>query len=102
MLFFFFFTIVFLFLPFSFYRRPVLPDILVQVICWVLGEYAYLKGADAIAEVCDPVMLSTGAEGTHEQARSRYPEKGSYPQALEWSGTRQNIEMNGKVVPVGV
>ena len=47
----------------------------------------------------DPVMLSTGAEGTHEQARSRYPEKGSYPQALEWSGTRQNIEMNGKVVP---
>ena len=36
-------------------RRPVLPDILVRVICWVLGEYAYLKGADAISEVCDQI-----------------------------------------------
>ena len=62
-IFFFFFTIVFLFLPFSFYRRPVLPDILVQVICWVLGEYAYLKGADAIAEVCD--QICEVAERTH-------------------------------------
>ena len=36
-------------------RRPSLPDILVQVICWVLGEYSYLMGAEVIAEVCDQI-----------------------------------------------
>jgi hypothetical protein len=23
--------------------------------CWILGEYAYLMGADVIAEVCDQI-----------------------------------------------
>lgn len=68
-----------------------------------------------------PVMISTGSEGNHEKHRSRYPQKGkglgggggtatatetetetetsSYPQALEWSGSKQHVEMSSRLVP---
>ena len=50
-----------------------------------------------------PVMMGTGVEGTPAKQRRRYPQqqKGeeTYPQALEWSGSRQNVEMSSRLVP---
>ena len=55
---------------YSMLDRPILPDILVCVICWVLGEYGYLIGGGVAREPeTDPRLPASAREETHSVVR---------------------------------
>jgi AP-4 complex subunit epsilon-1 len=50
--------------------KPALPDILLQVMFWVLGEYGYLSGSMSLAMITDKVCSLAQRAGVETSTRS--------------------------------
>ena len=49
--------------------KPMLPDILMQVVCWVLGEYGYLCGDTSRDEIAERLCDTMERQFTHPSTR---------------------------------
>ncbi|CAK9005519.1 AP-4 complex subunit epsilon (AP-4 adaptor complex subunit epsilon) (Adaptor-related protein complex 4 subunit epsilon) (Epsilon subunit of AP-4) (Epsilon-adaptin) [Durusdinium trenchii] len=51
------------------FERPILPDILLRVMFWTLGEYAFLMGAEMVPEVLEVICEAGSRQGMSPDTR---------------------------------
>ena len=51
-------------------NKPNLPDVLMQVVCWVLGEYGYLCEGVSLQEILERLADAVERQFTHTATRS--------------------------------
>ena len=51
-------------------NKPNLPDVLMQVVCWVLGEYGYLCDGVSLQEILERLADAVERQFTHTATRS--------------------------------